>query len=796
MPAWMLVKKNFTVVNNNSTNNKAPSAHHSKGGEGDGPEKQPYRIFVEDVADGFYETDRHGNFTFFNHALCRIFGYEPHEIQGRNYREFMDRKNADLAFESFNRVYRTGQGFTDITWEITRKDGQQRILEISTNLIYDANRAKVGFQGIARDVTEKSLAQRALQQSQELAECQYTASRRAEKRYRALLNFLPIPVFVSNPDNTVSFFNPAFERVFGWSFKEMAGKRIPVVPDDFKTETRDGLKKLLKDKEIHHFETKRLNKEQRLLDIILDGAVFYDEENQPAGQVLTLRDVTREKRNERSNQAFFRISKALYQFRELDERLDFITKEVQALMDVEGALVILIDDKQNEFFFRAAAWEDSDTEKKYKEIRMPMDKGIASQVCRRGEPMIVHDYQNSPYSFHKVDEQTGLQTRDMLQVPIQTDDRMIGVLCAVNKKTAAFDQADADLLSSIAGIVALPLENARINQELKRSYQEVQSLNRAKDRVIHHLSHELKTPVAVLDASLGLLETKLAKQSDQSWRRILKRAQRNLDRLLEMQYEIEDLLTDRDYRTYHMLSTLLAACTDELEVLAATAGCEEEPLVAALKNKIEALFGPHEYISEEIQLDQFVKQAVDALRPRFAHRKCRLKTDLHFTSPVFIPKAVLKKIVTGLIRNAVEYTPDGGQITVAVRNDSQGPQLEVIDNGIGMSKENQRLLFENFFTAYETMQYSTKQPFDFNAGGRGFDLLRMKIFSERYHFKIRVNSKRCQFLSTDENNCPGDIENCEHCQTIADCHQVSGTTFTVQFTPSVKHATSEKPMLA
>ena len=261
-----------------------------------------------------------------------------------------------------------------------------------------------------------------------------------------------------------------------------------------------------------------------------------------------------------------------------------------------------------------------------------------------------------------------------------------------------------------------------------------------------------------------------------------------------MQYEIEDLLTDRDYRTYHMLSTLLDACTDELEVLAATAGCEEEPLVAALKNKIEALFGPHEYISEEIQLDQFVKKTVDVLRPRFAHRKCRLKTDLQFTPPVFIPKVVLEKIVTGLLRNAVEYTPDGGQITVAVRNGLQGPQLKVIDNGIGMSKENQRLLFENYFTAYETTQYSTKKPFDFNAGGRGFDLLRMKIFSERFHFKIQVQSKRCQFLASDENNCPGDLDNCQHCQTVENCHRLSGTTFTVQFEPSAKHAISENLM--
>ncbi len=64
-------------------------------------------------------------------------------------------------------------------------------------------------------------------------------------------------------------------------------------------------------------------------------------------------------------------------------------------------------------------------------------------------------------------------------------------------------------------MVALPIENARINDELQRSYEEVKSYNRAKDRVIHHLSHELKTPVSVLAASLNLLNKKISGEAGQ-----------------------------------------------------------------------------------------------------------------------------------------------------------------------------------------------------------------------------------------------------------------------------------------
>ena len=157
-----------------------------------------------------------------------------------------------------------------------------------------------------------------------------------------------------------------------------------------------------------------------------------------------------------------------------------------------------------------AAYEDQATGQKMQEIRFPVTEGVAGHVYRTGEPLIVPDTSKSPYFFQGVDEQSEYRTENMLDVPVRNQERMIGVLCAVNKKEGRFDQTDVALMSAIASMIALPVENARINEELKRSYEEVQSLNRAKDRVIHHLSHELKTPVSVLSASLRLLHKRLA----------------------------------------------------------------------------------------------------------------------------------------------------------------------------------------------------------------------------------------------------------------------------------------------
>jgi PAS domain S-box-containing protein len=742
-----------------------------------------YRVLIEDVADGFYEVDLQGNFKFFNNALCRIFGYSRDEIQDHNFTEFMDEANARIAYESFNRIYRSRRGIVDIKWQISRKDGEKRYLEISANLITDEEGQSTGFRGIARDVTDRVLAEHALKTSETCALELSQTSRRAEQRYRAFLNFLPDPVFVFNMDSTVSYLNPAFEKVFGWTLAELEGKIIPsFVPEDLKEKTRSGIQKLFDEKVLHGFETKRLTKDGRLLDIIIDGAIFYDEDNQPAGQVITLRDVTREKRETRINQALFRIAGALHQYRGLDVRLEFITKEVQNLMGVEGASVILLDEEKKEFFFRESVYDDSETGRRMKEIRFPVDKGVAGQVYRTGKPLIVPDTSKDPHFFRQVDEKTEYQTRSMLDVPLQIQGRLIGVLCAVNKKEGTFDQPDVDLLAAIANYVALPIENAAINEELKRSYQEVQSLNRAKDRVIHHLSHELKTPVSILSASLTILRKKLGRVEDLSWDTILDRAQRNLDRLLEMQYEIEDILREKDYKIHYMLSSLLDACSDELEALVSEHLAEKD-LLERLRRHIDKLFGRHDVRSEKIRLDQFVEEHIRTLRPRFAHRHCQVKTRISAVPPIWIPRNVLAKIVEGLVRNAVENTPDSGLIIVTVGTGEFGPELKVKDSGVGISEENQRLLFENYFTAYDTMQYSSRNPYDFGAGGKGFDLLRMRIFSERYHFKLKMNSKRCGLIAEEAQACPGNIAECGRVKQTEECLNSGGTTVTVQFYP-------------
>ncbi len=176
-----------------------------------------------------------------------------------------------------------------------------------------------------------------------------------------------------------------------------------------------------------------------------------------------------------------------------------------------------------------------------------------------------------------------------------------------------------------------------------------------------------------------------------------------------------------------------------------------------------------------------MQERMVVLKPQFSHRHVNITTSITPTPTIYLPPEVVQKVLDGLIRNAIENTPDEGKIEINICKRGDGALFQVHDYGVGIPEDAQERIFEGFFTIRDTMAYSTKSPFDFNAGGKGADLLRMKIFSERYHFQIEMTSTRCGFIPTSADICPGKISRCPHCLEVKDCHQSGETTFSVYF---------------
>ncbi len=310
------------------------------------------------------------------------------------------------------------------------------------------------------------------------------------------------------------------------------------------------------------------------------------------------------------------------------------------------------------------------------------------------------------------------------------------------------------------------------------------NISKTKDKIIHHLSHELKTPISVLSGSLAILEKNFLKKLPQKdiseCERIFNRAHRNLQRLLNMQYQIEDIVKDKNYNEFHLLSNLLYACTDQLEVFITehTGGGE---VINRIRRRIDEIFGPRESKSEKIRLDTFISDTLRKIGFRIHKREGKIVKDLHTVPLIFIPPEVLSKTAEGLIKNALENSPDKGEIKVTVKQEGDFVKFEVKDYGMGISKEDQKMIFENYFTTYETALYSSKQEYDFGSGGKGFDLLRTKIFSDQYNFKIKMQSAQCRFIKEFGIQCPGNIDKCKFCERPSDCFNSGGTVMTILF---------------
>lgn len=513
--------------------------------------------------------------------------------------------------------------------------------------------------------------------------------------------------------------------------------------------------------------------------LFFTAAPLRDAEGQLIGAIETLQDITPEKKVARLNRAMLKISNALHHYSYLDDLLNYISQEIKTMLGSEGALVLLLEKGANELYSSGTAYDDPDHEKRVKKIRFTLDEVVAGQVIRTGKPLVVHDAKALP-QYAERDRKIGYTTRSLLEVPLIVDDEPIGVLAGINKKKGRFTDQDMDALTMLAGTVAIAIENTRYQEELRTLYREVRSLNNAKDKAINHLSHELKTPVAILSEAVSLIEDELEALPEEDWKPFSDMIRRQLTRIVEIEDEVSDIITDKEYRVSGILTGMVLQCADLFSVLAVK-NYNKKDMVDRITTFIHDLFSPKIMAASLIDPAEFVRTRLRVLEPTFSHRQVDVRVGFEPASSIRIPDVIFKKIMDGLIRNAIENTPDEGWIEISVRETGDVVCISVKDYGVGIKESHQIRIFEGFFPTQDITTYSTRKPFDFNAGGKGADLLRMKIFSEAYGFTMDMHSTRCSLLEEKDRTCPGRISRCIAGTDTISCKDSGGTEFILRF---------------
>jgi len=132
--------------------------------------EEKYRTILENMIEGYFEVDLAGNVVFFNEALCELVGYPAQDLRGVNYRTFFeaDDEITQAIFNTYNRIYTTGQPIHGFEHPIHTKDGTIITVATTVALIHDSEDTPIGFRVLARDVTEKRRLETQLQQAQRM----------------------------------------------------------------------------------------------------------------------------------------------------------------------------------------------------------------------------------------------------------------------------------------------------------------------------------------------------------------------------------------------------------------------------------------------------------------------------------------------------------------------------------------------------------------------------------------------------------------------------------------------------
>lgn len=414
----------------------------------------------------------------------------------------------------------------------------------------------------------------------------------------------------------------------------------------------------------------------------------------------------------------FNASKALASTVDLDQLLNIVVSEVQTVLECEGAGVLLYDPEKDDFYWRIVQDRERFLSSAQKEIRIPKDKGVCGWVFETGEPALVHDAANDPRLYREVDSKSGFTTRTMICVPLQSREKMLGVLYALNKSGGSFTGEDVEVMVAFSGSVAMALENAAYYERLASSHKELERLNLVKNEILNHLSHELNTPLSIIGATLKIIHKKLLAADVDVGSLPFERMMRNLERLKTIEKQVSHIVEDKELTEPGIVLGFLDWLIDFIEIQ-----IEEEPQLAqaleALRGKIEA-----QLPAEVAQPDRVsIEAAFQAAELRVSQMLRNRALDIRFHPPdpviIRIRPHIVMSVIEGLVRNAIENTPDHGRIEITGRNSESGYLITIRDYGVGIPESEQRNIFEGFCPVQETDMYCSRQRYELNAGGTG-----------------------------------------------------------------------------
>ncbi|NTV52818.1 MAG: GAF domain-containing protein, partial [Candidatus Firestonebacteria bacterium] len=303
--------------------------------------------------------------------------------------------------------------------------------------------------------------------------------------------------------------------------------------------------------------------------------------------------------------------------------------------------------------------------------QLDLDQGLLAKIFSTGEPAMVRDVPRHAEAYEMIMHEN---IRDLLLVPLRSKKRTLGVLAVGSRRKRFFHYRDLDLLARIGDEIGMMVENALLYselqlkiKELEKANQDLQELDRLKNRFLSNVSHELRTPLTTIKTYVELFLGNKIGTFDEIQKEKLLIVRRNLNNLMAL---INDLLS-------------LARLEDQRQ--------ETLPL-------------------EIVSLTEMAEQAVaDTLEIARGKGLTIVRKGLVEPFLVQVHRQRIQQVLQNLLANAIKFT-ERGTITLTLRrvpreNGPEGAEtgptdaveVSVNDTGIGIPKEELSKLFQRFY---------------------------------------------------------------------------------------------------